>query len=300
MSLRVVVTGPTGLVGTALREVLEGRGDAVVGLSRSGSGPTWDVDSGRLDPAALAGADAIVNLAGEPIFGRWTAHHRERIETSRVRGTALLVRSLRALPATARPGVFVSGSAVGYYGDRGDEILDEASPPGTGFLPHVARAWEREAIAARELGVRVALVRTGVVQSTDGGALAVQLPLFRVGLGGRAGSGNQWLPWIHIDDIVALFVFLIDHGLDGPFLGTAPESVRQKDYAHTLGRVLHRPSFGIAPAPMLRLALGRGVADELLLASQRTSPKATLGSGFTFRFPTLEPALRDLLAVRTQ
>src|SRR5688572_31053656 len=131
MSLKVVVTGATGLVGKALVETLKGRGDEAVGLSRSGPGPTWDIEAGRLDPAVLAGADAIVNLAGEPIFGRWTAKRRERIETSRVRGTALLVRSLRALPATARPGVFVSGSAVGYYGDRGDELLDETSPPGT-------------------------------------------------------------------------------------------------------------------------------------------------------------------------
>jgi uncharacterized protein (TIGR01777 family) len=292
--VRIVGTGLSGLVGSAVRPLLEARGDTVVNLSRSGAGPTWDPEGGTLDPEVLAGADAIVNLAGEPIFGRWTARRRERIRSSRVRGTALLVRTLRSLPPAARPGVFVSGSAVGYYGDRGDDVLDETSAAGAGFLAEVARAWEHEAAAARELGLRVALLRTGIVQSAEGGSLATQLPLFRAGLGGHPGSGRQWLPWVHVADLASLVVHLVDHGHDGPVLGTAPEPVRQKDYARTLGRVLHRPAITPAPAVVLRLAMGR-MADELILASQRTRPNATLATGFRFAHPSLEPALRDLL-----
>jgi len=293
--MKVVTTGGTGVVGTALRTALAMRGDLAVNISRKGPGPTWDVEKGILDPAVLAGADAIVNLAGEPIFGRWTPERRRRIRQSRVDGTALLVRALGSLPAGARPAVLVSGSAVGYYGDRGDEELDEDSPPGVGFLAEVAVGWETEALRATELGVRVTLVRTGIVQSTRGGALATALPFFRLGLGGRAGSGEQWVPWIHLEDLVRLLIHRIDHAVSGPILATAPHPERQRRVAEIVGRILHRPTFAAAPAAALRLALGRGVADELVLASQKTRPKKAIEEGFEFRFPRFEEAMRNLL-----
>ncbi len=293
--MKIVTTGGTGVVGTALRTALAMRGDIVVNLSRRGPGPTWDVEKGILDPAVLAGADAIVNLAGEPLFGRWTPERRRRIRESRVGGTALLVRALGSLPAGARPAVLVSGSAVGYYGDRGEEELEEDSPPGVGFLAEVAAAWETEALRATELGVRVTVVRTGIVQSIRGGALATTLPFFRLGLGGRAGSGEQWVPWIHLDDLVRLLVHRIDRAQSGPILATAPHPERQHRVAEILGRILHRPTFMAAPAAALRLALGRGMADELVLASQKANPKKAIEEGFEFRFPRLEEALRDLL-----
>jgi uncharacterized protein (TIGR01777 family) len=293
--MKIVTTGGTGMVGTALRTALAMRGDIVVNLSRQGPGPTWDVERGVLDPAVLAGADAIVNLSGEPIFGRWTPERRRRIRDSRVVGTALLVNALRSLPSGARPSVLVSGSAVGYYGDRGEEELDEDSPPGVGFLPEVAVAWETEAIRATELGVAVTVVRTGIVQSTRGGALAATLPFFRLGLGGRAGSGQQWVPWIHLDDLVRLLVHRIDRAVSGPLVAAAPHPERQHRVAEIVGDILGRPTFAAAPAAALRLTLGRGVADELVLTSQRTKPKQALSEGFEFRFPRLEDALRDLL-----
>jgi len=296
--VKIVTTGGTGVVGTALRTALAMRGDVAVNISRSGPGPTWDVEKGRLDPAVLAGADALVNLAGEPLFGRWTPERRRRILRSRVDGTALLVSALGTLPAGARPAVFVSGSATGYYGDRGEEELDEDSPPGVGFLAEVAAAWETEALRATELGVRVTVVRTGTVCSTRGGALAATLPFFRLGLGGRAGSGEQWVPWIHVDDMARILIHRIDRASSGPILASAPHPERQRRVAETVGRILSRPTLAAAPRAALRLALGRGVADELVLPSQKTKPKKAIEEGFEFRFPRLDEALRDLLEKR--
>jgi uncharacterized protein (TIGR01777 family) len=293
--VKIVTTGGTGLVGTALRASLATRGDIVVNLSRKGPGPAWNVEEGLLDPAVLAGAEAIVHLAGEPLFGRWTPEKRRRIRASRVDGTALLVRAIGELPPGARPALLVSGSAVGDYGARGEEELDESSAPGAGFLAEVAVAWETEALRAEVHGVRVARIRTGIVQSTRGGMLATTLPFFRMGLGGRVGSGDQWVSWIHLDDWVRLVIHVIDRALTGPILATAPHPERQRVAAETVGRILHRPTFAAAPAAALRLALGRGVADELVLASQKTAPRRVIEAGFEFRFPRLQGALEDLL-----
>ena len=287
----------------------EDRGDGAAGdpASRAGGGAAalrlqrWTaapVEPGAGPPGwwqALDGAGAVVNLAGESIAaGRWTPRQKERILQSRIRATRALVQGIAAV--ANKPAVLVSGSAVGYYGPRGDEELDEGAPPGDDFLARVCVAWEGEARRAAEEGVRVALVRTGLVLAARGGALPRLVLPFRLGAGGPLGSGRQWMPWIHLDDLVELFVFLIQgEGLEGPFNGTAPQPVTNRQFARTLGRVLGRPSWLPAPAAALRLALGE-MADALLLSGQRAVPRRALEAGFRFRFPELEPALRDLLA----
>lgn len=317
--MRVVIAGGTGLIGSALARRLQREGRQVIVLTRSaaasgvGGGGGSGVGDGRLrhvawtaapvrpgEPRppwweAVAGAAAVVNLAGASIAaGRWTPRQKQRIRESRLQATRALVQAIEA--AEPRPAVLVSGSAVGYYGPRGDEVVDEATPAGDDFLSHVCVTWEAEARKAAAAGVRVALVRTGLVLAREGGALPRLVLPFRLGAGGPLGSGRQWMPWIHLDDLVALLVFLIERpGLEGPFNGTAPNPVRNRDFARSLGRVLGRPSWLPAPAFALRLALGE-MADALLLSGQRAVPRRAQQAGFRFRFPEVEPALRDLLA----
>lgn len=295
----IAITGSTGLIGAALGASLRADGHRVVRVARrAASGPdeiSWDPAAGRLDPADLAGLDAVVHLAGEGIAEkRWTDAQKRRILTSRTEGTGLVARAMAECGADG-PRVLVSGSAIGWYGDRGDEVLTEASAAGTGFLADVCRQWEAAADPAREAGVRVAHARTGIVLDPDGGALAKQLPLFRVGLGGRIGGGHQYMSWIAIEDEVAALRFLVDHDLEGPVNLTAPNPVTNRDFTEALGAALHRPTIVPVPGFGPKLLFGGELVDELLLASQRVLPDRLEQAGFTFARPELGPALAALL-----
>jgi uncharacterized protein (TIGR01777 family) len=292
---RVLVTGASGMIGLALRSRLAARGVEVVPLRRAGgSGPRWDPTSGSIDSGAIEGFDAVVHLAGAPIAGRFTVRHRERVLESRQLGTRLLASTLAGLRRPPR--VLVSSSAIGIYGDRGDDALDESSAPGRGFLAEVATAWERETAPAAAAGLRVVCVRTGLVLAARGGALAPMLLPARLGLSGPLGNGRQWWSWIALDDLIGLLEWVIeDPRVRGPVNATAPEPARQADFARALGRVLGRPALLPAPAFALRLALGRGMADQMVLASARVLPRRAIEGGFRFRFPGLEAALRHVL-----
>lgn len=253
----------------------------------------WDPEGGSIDRDALIRArpDAVVNLAGEPIDQRWTQRRRQNIRDSRVNGTTALAQAIAVLPE--HPKVLVSGSAMGYYGaHRGDEILDEESAPGSDFLARTALEWEQATSAASAAGIRVVLSRTGLVLGREGGALQRMLPPFRFGLGGRLGSGRQWMSWIALDDMVRALRFLIDApAMRGPVNLVAPDPARNTDFTTTLARVLRRPA--ILPVPAVALALLFGaMADNTILASQRLIPKRLAGAGFEFRHPRLDDALR--------
>jgi hypothetical protein len=291
------------MIGRALCDALAARGDALVALSRQpGSAAAlppgteriqWDALGGPAPARSFAGVDAIVHLAGESVAQRWTAERKRQIRDSRVTGTRNLLAPLAGL--ATRPRVLVSASAVGIYADRGEETLTEASAPGTGFLATVCEEWEDAASAAATLGIRVVRLRIGVVLAAEGGALARLLPPFRLGLGGPVGNGRQWVSWVARDDVVGLALHALDHPqLAGALNATAPEPVRNLDLARTLGAVVHRPA--ILPAPAFALRLAFGEMAEMLLASQRALPAAALGAGYVFRQPTLEPALRAILA----
>jgi len=296
----VAITGSSGLIGTALRRSLAADGHRVVRVVRKGKsteGPTvtWDPQAGVIDGTALEGVDAVVHLAGAGIAsGRWTDEHRRRVKESRTRGTAVLSEALACLDA--KPRVLLSGSAVGYYGDRGDEELTEASEPGSGFLPEVCLAWEAATGMAEQSGIRVAHLRSGVVQSDEGGALAKQLLPYKLGLGGPAGKGDQWLSWISIDDEVGAIRFLLDHDVAGPVNLTAPAPVTNGEFAKTLGRVLHRPAVVPLPRFLTKLPAGVGdLVDSLLFTGARVRPTVLEEAGYRFRHPGLEIALRALL-----
>ncbi|HVU49154.1 MAG TPA: TIGR01777 family oxidoreductase [Polyangia bacterium] len=302
---KVLITGATGLIGTALAASLARDGVPVVALVRDPKraaprlpGATlhaWDATQGPPPAGALDGVDAVVNLVGEPIAAhRWSEAHKKRVRDSRVLATRALVDALRA--RNDRPRALVQASGTGFYGDRGDDILTEASPPGAGFLAEICREWEAEAEKAAELGVRVAILRTGVVLSRAGGFLAKILPPFRLGVGGHVGTGKQWLPWIHLDDQIGLIRHVLaTASISGPLNAVAPEPVTNAELTTALGRALGRPTVFAAPAFALRLALGGEMAEELVLASQRAMPVRTLESGYRFQHPLLAPALKDLV-----
>jgi uncharacterized protein (TIGR01777 family) len=297
----VAVTGSTGLIGTALVRRLEADGDRVLRFTRSEPSAAdqarWDPMAGRIDAGALARADAVVHLAGRGIGDgiRWTRRIKDEILQSRVRGTRLLTETMAAVAGDGGPRVLVCASGIHRYGDRGDEPLTESSPDGAGFLAEVVRQWEAAADPARAAGLRVVHIRNGIVQAAEAPVLARQLPLFRLGLGGRLGSGRQWWSWVALEDTVGLFRHALrSDGLEGPVNGTAPNPVTNATYAATLARVLRRPGRLAAPAFGLRLLLGE-LAEELLLSSIRVRPAAAQAGGYTFRFPELEPALRHLL-----
>ncbi|MGH7508456.1 MAG: TIGR01777 family oxidoreductase [Gemmatimonadales bacterium] len=296
--LNVGITGASGLIGSALSRKLASNGHRVTPLVRRAAGAgeiSWDPAQGRLNAKDLDGLDALVNLAGENVGARWTRDRKMRIRESRVRGTRLLSE---ALARTGRPAVLISASAVGIYGNRGEEVLTENSPPGEArndFLAQVGREWEAAAEPARTAGARVVHTRFGVVLSPSGGALKKMLLPFRLGLGGRLGRGSQWMSWVSIDDAVGA----IDHALQvdslsGPVNITAPEPVRNRDFARTLGRILSRPTPFAVPAAALRLALGE-MAEATLLASARALPKRLLASGYRFQHEDLESGLRHVL-----
>jgi len=297
--VKILVSGATGLVGSAVVSALEASHEVVRltrGALRSAGDVAWSPEAGALDRGALEGLGAVVHLAGESIAGgRWSAAHKRGIRDSRVLGTRLLCEALAALARPPR--VLVSASAVGYYGDRGDQALDEESGPGTGFLSGVAEEWEEATAAAAKRGIRVIRMRLGLVLAPRGGALAPMRALFRLGLGGPFGRGRQWVSWIALDDLVAAIEYgIATESLGGPVNAVAPGAVTQLEFARTLGRVMRRPALLPAPPFALRLVLGREMADELLLASQRVLPRRLLASGYVFRLPALEPALRRVLA----
>ena len=301
--MKILVTGATGLIGRSLCRALTDDGHVVAAVSRSPVKPQglavaevfrWDPQNGPLPQAALDGVDAVVNLAGEPLDARrWSDQQKELIRDSRVVTTRNLVEGLRS--ADRKPAVLVSGSAVGFYGDRGDEQLEETSPAGDGFMSEVCEEWEREATRATELGVRVVQVRTGVVLSAQGGALQKMLAPFKLGLGGPLGSGKQWFPWIHIKDIVGIFRHaVLTANLAGPVNGVAREPVTNREFTRELGRAVHRPAF--LPVPEMALRVLMGEMSAVLFGSQRVLPKAALASGYEFHYPRLESALADLLS----
>jgi uncharacterized protein (TIGR01777 family) len=285
--MRVLLTGGTGFIGRALTVALSARGDEVVVVSRRGGGGavTWDAVETEVERA-----DAVVHLAGEPVAEkRWTAQRLEAIRTSRVDSTARLARAIER--ASRKPRVFVSGSAVGYYGMRTDSaVLDESAPPGNDVLARICVAWEAAADPARAV-TRVVHPRTGVVLERGGGALAKMVAPYAMFVGGPIGSGTQWLAWIHLRDEVRALLFAIDHeALTGAFNVSAPEPVDMDHFAKALGHALHRPSAMRVPATALKLALGSGLA-EVLLSGQRAVPRNLLAAGFTFDYLTLAPAL---------
>jgi uncharacterized protein (TIGR01777 family) len=297
----VAVTGSTGLIGTALVRRLTADGHRVLRVTRSRpSGPDetrWDPMGGRIDADALAGVDAVVHLAGRGIGDglRWTRKAKDEILQSRVEGTRLLAETMAGAAGSGGPRVLVCASGIHAYGDGGDAVLTESSRPGSGFLAEVVRQWEAAADPARTAGLRVVHIRNGIVQAAEGGALPRLLPLFRLGLGGRLGSGRQWWSWVALDDSVGLYRHaLLSDDLEGPVNGTAPNPVTNAEHAATLARVLGRPGFLAAPAFAVRLLLGE-LAEELLFASLRVQPAAAQASGYVFRFPELEPALRHVL-----
>ncbi len=295
----VAVTGASGLIGTALVRRLQAEGHQVLRLTRSRpTGPDqlqWDPMAGRVDPDALAKADAVVHLAAKGIGDRlrWTARTRRDILQTRVKGTGLIARTMAYL--SGGPRVLVCASGVGYYGDRGDEVLTEASSGGRGFLADVVRQWEAAADPARAAGLRVVHLRTGPVQTAAGAGLPKQALMFRLGIGGRLGSGRQWLSWISLDDIAGAYLHaLTRQDLEGPVNAVAPNPVTNAEFTATLARVLRRPAVLHVPAFAPRLVLGEA-ADELLFVSQRALPARLQASGYRFRFPELEPALRHTL-----
>jgi uncharacterized protein (TIGR01777 family) len=257
----------------------------------------WDATGGPPPEAALAGVETVVNLVGEPMAeGRWTEARKKKLRDSRVVGTRSLVDALRGV--SPRPKLLISASGVGYYGDRGDEILTEASSGGSGFVAELARDWEAEAVKAEELGIRVVILRNGLILSREAGILKKILPPFRVGLGGKIGSGAQWMPWIHLEDAIGLIRHAMAHeAVRGPLNIVAPEPVTNAEFVRSIGEALGRPTALTAPAFALRLALGT-MTDELLLASQRAMPVRTLETGYAFRHPLLRAALFELLARR--
>ena len=298
--MRILVSGSSGLVGTALREALGAAGHTVERLRR-GVGPsrpgwvTWDPTVNMFDPVAAEGADAVVHLAGASIAeGRWTKERKRVLRSSRIDATHHLVNELSKLKSP--PKIFVSASAIGYYGNRGDEVLTEKSEPAEDFLGRLAQEWETEARGAAKFGARVVLLRFGVILAKHGGALKKMLPPFKMGAGGPVGSGKQWMSWITLDDTVALIQHALEnHALEGPVNAVAPNPVRNRDFGRALGRVLRRPAFAPLPGFVARLMFGE-MADALLLSSTRVLPERLQTTGYAFRHPELDGALRAVLA----
>jgi uncharacterized protein len=298
----ITLTGATGLIGRRLVRALRGRGDGVTVLSRRPerarnalggvAAVGWDPMSGPAPAEALAGRDAVLHLAGEPVAQRWSDDAKQRIRTSRETGTRNLVAGLaQTEPA---PRALIAASAVGYYGRHGDERVTEATPPGDDFLARVCVAWEREAGTAREHGARVVHVRTGVLLDRDGGALAKMLPFFRLGIGGPVAGGRQYLPWIHAADVAGIYLAALDgEDWDGAVNATAPEPVTNRDFARALGRALHRPAF--APVPGLAVRTLYGDMAAVVTEGQRAVPERTQALGYRFAFADLDAALRDAL-----
>jgi uncharacterized protein (TIGR01777 family) len=294
--MRIGITGASGLIGTALEQALDGAGHDVLRLVRHApSGPDeahWDIEAGTIDTAALRDVGAIVHLAGENIGQRWTDATRKAVLDSRVDGTRLVAEAAASLPG--KP-VLLCASATGFYGDRGDEIVDESSTPGLGFLAEVVEAWEAAAEPARAAGLRTVHLRQGIVLSRHGGALERLLTPFKLGAGGRVGSGLQWWSWVSLADTVSAYLFALEHPLAGPVNVTAPAAVRNVDFAKALGRALHRPAIFPLPGAAVKAVFGQ-MGEEMLLGGQRVVPRQLEDAGFTFAQPDIDSGLAAALA----
>lgn len=298
--MTIAITGASGFIGRRLMKKLAGGNHVIRVLSRHAGTNlppgvqlhVWDAMKGQPPEESLEGVDAVVHLAGEPIAQRWTDEVKKKILDSRTTGTRHLVQALSTL--RQRPAVLVCGSAIGYYGSRGEEVLTESSAPGTGFMAEVCVAWEREADLAESLGIRLVKLRTGVVLGANGGALAKMLPPFKAGMGGKMGHGDQWMSWIHLDDLVGIVQHAIDNPMRGPVNGTAPNPVVNAGFTKALGHALSRPA--VVPMPAFSLKFMFGEMAEVMLASQRVMPKAAEAAGYQFRYPELEPALANIVA----
>lgn len=298
--MRVLVSGSTGLIGSSLVESLQATDHTPVRLLRSGARDQgaarfWNPATGKFAEDTLEDIDAVVHLAGEPIADRrWSEDQKTRILESRTTTTALLAHAIA--DAENPPSVFLSGSAIGFYGDRGDEQLSEVSSVGEGFLAEVVRAWEHAATPAHT-STRLAYLRTGVVLAADGGALKAQLPFFKLGIGGRIGDGRQWLSWISIQDMVQGIIWLLDNDVSGPVNMTAPNPVTNAEFTKTLGAALGRPTILPTPKAVMWAKFGRELTQQLLYASQRVEPAALLAGGYQFRQPDLAGALQSTLKI---
>ena len=297
--MKVLVTGTSGLIGSALTPRLTAAGHTVItAVRRPSTSPTvlsWDPIAGTIDSHKLEGVDAIIHLAGAGIGDkRWTPEYKQEILDSRVKGTRLIAEAIASM--NTRPSVFLSGSAIGIYGSRGDEVLDETSSVADDFLAKVCVDWEAAAQPAIDASVRTVFLRTGIVLSKNGGALKKQLPIFKLGLGGTFGSGKQWQSWISIDDEVGAIVHLLSSSVSGPVNLTAPNPVTSKEFTRTLGRVLKRPAFAKIPSFGPKALLGSELVQNLLLNGQRVTPNVLQKDGYTFAHPELEVALRALLS----
>jgi len=294
--MRIAITGASGLIGMALTTALTGAGHDLVRLvRRDPAGPEearWDVGAGTIDEAALQEVQAIVHLAGENVGQRWTAGARNRILDSRVQGTRLIAETAARLPGQP---VLLCASAIGYYGVRGDEVLDESAARGTGFLADVVEAWEGAATPAREAGLRTVHLRQGIVLSRHGGALQRMLLPFKLGTGGRIGSGHQWWSWVSLDDVVTAYLFALEHRLEGAVNVAAPGAVRNEQFVKALGRALHRPAILPLPAVAVRMAFGE-MGEEMLLGGQRVRPGKLEDAGFAFGQPDVDSGLAHALA----
>lgn len=298
--MTIAITGASGFIGRRLMKALAGGDHQLRVLSRHAGTNlppgvplfVWDAMKGPPSDESLDGVDAVVHLAGEPIAQRWSDEIKQKIRDSRTTGTRNLVHALST--ASRRPSVLICGSAIGYYGSRGDEMLTESSAPGSGFMAEVCVAWEKEADLAESLGVRVVKLRTGVVLGASGGALAKMLPPFKAGMGGKMGNGNQWMSWVHLDDIVGIIQHALDHPMQGPVNGTAPNPVTNADFTKALGHALSRPA--VVPMPAFSLKFMFGEMADVMLASQRVLPKAAEAAAYAFRYPELEAALANVLA----
>ena len=292
--MNIAISGSHGFIGLAVVTALAGAGHRIIPLIRGRSavegGIAWSVEAAYVDTAKLAGIDAVVHLAGEPIPGRWTPQKKARILESRFKGTRLIAEAVSQLAKP--PKVFVCASAIGYYGDRGEEILREESPSGGGFLAQVCREWEAATEPAAKKGIRVVNLRIGIVLGAGGGALAQMLTPFRMGVGGRIGSGKQWMSWIALDDLVGVIQHVLTTAnLQGPVNAVAPNAVTNAEFTRTLGKVLSRPTIFPLPAFVVKLAFGQ-MGEEALLGSQRVEPARLQASSYQFRYPELEGALR--------
>ncbi|HEV2813193.1 MAG TPA: TIGR01777 family oxidoreductase [Solirubrobacteraceae bacterium] len=297
--MRLTLTGATGRIGRSIVEAASARGDELTVLTRSPERAAsklpqgvealaWDPKGGPAPATALSGRDAVIHLAGEDVAQRWSDRAKQEIRESRELGTRNLVAGIAA--AEPRPTALVSASAAGYYGARGDEPVDETAPPADDFLAGVVVAWEREARRAEELGVRVALMRTGVVLSADAGALKKMLPPFRLGVGGPVGGGRQYIPWVHLDDVVGMYLEAAgDERWSGPVNVVAPGSVTNKEFSKALGKALHRPA--VAPVPGLALKLLYGEMSQIVLTGARMAPTRAQALGYAFRHPRVQEAL---------
>jgi uncharacterized protein (TIGR01777 family) len=298
--MTIAITGASGFVGRRLMKALAGGNHTIRVLSRHAGTNlppgvqlhVWDAMKGQPPAESLEGVDAVVHLAGEPIAQRWSDEVKQKIRESRAIGTRNLVQAFSTL--RQRPSVFVCSSAIGYYGSRGDEVLTEASAPGSGFMADVCVAWEKEADLTESLGIRLVKLRTGMVLGAHGGALAKMIPPFKAGMGGKLGHGDQWMSWVHLDDLVGIIQHAIENPLRGPVNGTSPNPVVNADFTKALAHALGRPA--VLPMPAFTLKFMFGEMAEVMLASQRVLPKAAEAAGYTFRYPQVDAALANVVA----